>query len=74
MAHAASSETVQSFLHANVVPARLEPRLAPALASTEEQLLQSPQGVLAAWRLGVGPAVLLVHGWGGRQLTLGAAH
>jgi pimeloyl-ACP methyl ester carboxylesterase len=60
----ASSETVQSFLHANVVPARrAEPRLAPALASTEKQLVPSPQGVLAAWRLGDGPAVLLVHGW-----------
>ena len=64
MPDAASSETVQSFLHANVVPARrAEPRLAPALASTEKQLVPSPQGVLAAWRLGDGPAVLLVHGW-----------
>ena len=60
----ASSETVQSFLRANVVPARrAEPRLAPALASTEKQLVPSPQGVLAAWRLGDDPAVLLVHGW-----------
>jgi pimeloyl-ACP methyl ester carboxylesterase len=64
MPEESSDETVQAFLRANVVPARrAEPRLAPALASTEKQLVPSPQGVLAAWRLGDGPAVLLVHGW-----------
>ena len=55
---------MESFLRANVVPARRpEPRLAPALASIEKQLVPSPQGEVVAWRLGDGPAVLLVHGW-----------
>jgi pimeloyl-ACP methyl ester carboxylesterase len=60
----AGSAEVQSFLRANVVPARRpEPRLAAALASVEQQRVASPQGVVAAWRIGQGPAVLLVHGW-----------
>jgi pimeloyl-ACP methyl ester carboxylesterase len=61
---AGSAEEVQDFLRVNVVPKRrAEPRLAPALASVESQIVPSPQGKLAAWRVGEGPAVLLVHGW-----------
>jgi pimeloyl-ACP methyl ester carboxylesterase len=64
MARAASDDAVNAFLRANVVPARRsEPRLAAALASVEMQRVASPQGVVAAWRVGQGAAVLLVHGW-----------
>jgi pimeloyl-ACP methyl ester carboxylesterase len=57
-------EAVQAFLRANVVPRRLrEPRVAERLASSPPTAVPSPHGVLAAWRLGDGPAVLLVHGW-----------
>jgi pimeloyl-ACP methyl ester carboxylesterase len=57
-------ETVQKFLRANVVPGRLrEPRVADRLRSVPRTLVASPHGALAAWRLGTGPAVLLVHGW-----------
>jgi hypothetical protein len=64
MTREASAETVQQFLRANVVPARrAEPRLAAELASVEKQSVRSPEEMLAAWRRGHGPAVLLVHGW-----------
>ncbi len=55
---------VDAFLRANVVPARRpEPRLAEGLVSVDRRLVPSPQGIVAAWRIGKGPAVLLVHGW-----------
>ena len=58
------ADAVQVFLRANVVPARrAEPRLADCLASVDRTLVPSPQGPVAAWRIGDGPAVLLVHGW-----------
>jgi len=64
MAEEPSAEAVAAFLRSNVVPARrAEPRLAERLTSVERQLVPSPDGLLAAWRLGGGPAVLLVHGW-----------
>jgi pimeloyl-ACP methyl ester carboxylesterase len=64
MPGAGSAHDVQSFLRANVVPGRRrEPRLAAALATVEQQRVASPQGSVAAWRVGAGPAVLLVHGW-----------
>jgi pimeloyl-ACP methyl ester carboxylesterase len=64
MPGAGSAEDVQAFLRVNVVPKRrAEPRLAPALESVEKQFVPSSQGEVAAWRLGEGPAVLLVHGW-----------
>ena len=64
MSGAGTGDEVQAFLRVNVVPKRrAEPRLAPALASVEKQIVPSPQGKLAAWRVGEGPAVLLVHGW-----------
>jgi pimeloyl-ACP methyl ester carboxylesterase len=48
----------------NVVPPRREePRLADALVSIERQMVPSRQGAVAAWRVGEGPAVLLVHGY-----------
>jgi pimeloyl-ACP methyl ester carboxylesterase len=64
MSGAGSADEVQAFLRVNVVPKRrAEPRLAPALESVEKQVVPSSQGGLAAWRVGEGPAVLLVHGW-----------
>lgn len=64
MAEEGFADAVEAFLRINVVPARRpEPRLAEGLVSVDRQLVASPQGVLAAWRIGDGPAVLLVHGW-----------
>lgn len=38
---------------------RARPRIAPALADAEHRMVNG----VAAWRLGQGPAVLMVHGW-----------
>ena len=40
-----------------------EPRLAEELADAERVDVPTPHGAVAAWRMGEGPAVLLVHGW-----------
>jgi pimeloyl-ACP methyl ester carboxylesterase len=40
-----------------------EPRLAEQLAEVERIDVGTPHGNVAAWRVGAGPAVLLVHGW-----------
>ena len=37
--------------------------MAERLATVERRLVPADDGSLAAWRLGTGPAVLLVHGW-----------
>jgi pimeloyl-ACP methyl ester carboxylesterase len=42
---------------------RAAPRLAAALASVERHDVATPHGRVAAWRIGEGPAVLMVHGW-----------
>lgn len=42
---------------------RARPRVARPLAEAEHQEITTPFGPVAAWRLGEGPAVLLVHGW-----------
>jgi len=42
---------------------RVRPRLARKLADAEDLEVQTPHGPVMAWRLGVGPASLLVHGW-----------
>lgn len=42
---------------------RIRPRVARGLAAAEHQEIVTPFGAVAAWRLGEGPAVLLVHGW-----------
>jgi pimeloyl-ACP methyl ester carboxylesterase len=40
-----------------------EPRLATQLAGVETVHVDTAHGNVAAWRVGTGPAVLLVHGW-----------
>ena len=42
---------------------RVRPRLARQLADGEDLQVDTPHGPVMAWRLGVGPATLLVHGW-----------
>jgi len=57
-------DEVQAFLLGEVRPARLrEPRRADLLEGVEPETVPSRAGRLAAWRIGNGPAVLLVHGW-----------
>ncbi len=45
---------------------RASPREQAALAAGEPFLVAAGRETLRAWRFGAGPAVLLVHGWGGR--------
>jgi pimeloyl-ACP methyl ester carboxylesterase len=42
---------------------RARPRLARKLYDAEDMEVATPNGPVQAWRLGVGPASLLVHGW-----------
>jgi pimeloyl-ACP methyl ester carboxylesterase len=42
---------------------RARPRLAEPLQDAEDHRIDTPVGPVIAWRLGQGPAVLLVHGW-----------
>jgi pimeloyl-ACP methyl ester carboxylesterase len=42
---------------------RVRPRLAEPLRDAEDHPVDTPIGTVMAWRLGSGPAVLLVHGW-----------
>jgi pimeloyl-ACP methyl ester carboxylesterase len=57
-------DDVQQFLLALVRPTRRRaPRRADRFDGVAPTMVQSPAGPLAAWRLGTGPAVLLVHGW-----------
>ncbi len=42
---------------------RVRPRLAEPLHDAEDRVVETPVGRVTAWRLGAGPAVLLVHGW-----------
>lgn len=42
---------------------RARPRVSRALADAEDIAVETPAGEVAAWRLGEGPAVLMVHGW-----------
>ena len=42
---------------------RTRPRLARQLAGGEDLEVDTPHGAVMAWRLGIGPATLLVHGW-----------
>jgi pimeloyl-ACP methyl ester carboxylesterase len=42
---------------------RARPRLAEPLHEAEDRQIDTPVGPVMAWRLGAGPAALLVHGW-----------
>jgi pimeloyl-ACP methyl ester carboxylesterase len=42
---------------------RARPRVSRALAEAADHNLVTPFGEIAAWKLGEGPAVLMVHGW-----------
>lgn len=42
---------------------RARPRVAEAFRDAEAVQVETPNGKIAAWRLGAGPAVLCVHGW-----------
>lgn len=42
---------------------RVRPRIAEALRDAEDREVDTPYGKVMAWRLGKGPATLLVHGW-----------
>jgi len=42
---------------------RVRPRLARMLHEAEDQEVATPTGAIMAWRLGGGPATLMVHGW-----------
>ena len=58
------AEAVQDFYRSQGIPSRRpEPRLAERFVDVERRSVPFSDGMLAAWRLGTGPAVLLVHGW-----------
>src|SRR5580704_7203115 len=42
---------------------RVRPRLARKLHEAEDQEVDIGAGAVMAWRLGAGPATLMVHGW-----------
>lgn len=42
---------------------RARPRIAAPFRDAEDFQIETPEGKIAAWRLGSGPAVLCVHGW-----------
>jgi pimeloyl-ACP methyl ester carboxylesterase len=52
---------------------RARPRLSRALYDAEDRQIPVASGEVAAWRLGDGPAVLLVHGWEDDQALWGPA-
>jgi pimeloyl-ACP methyl ester carboxylesterase len=57
-------EMVQALLDRVCKPRRWgDPELAAALAGIDPVMVPTPHGAVAAWRVGTGPATLLVHGW-----------
>lgn len=54
----------EELIEALTIPKRrVRPRLAEPLRAATEQDVETTSGPVRAWRLGKGPAVLLVHGW-----------
>jgi pimeloyl-ACP methyl ester carboxylesterase len=54
----------RALLESWAVPRRrARPRVSRAMIEAEEHQIDTPSGPVAAWRLGAGPAILLVHGW-----------
>jgi pimeloyl-ACP methyl ester carboxylesterase len=60
-----SDVAAEQLLQAMMAPPRRRkvPRIAEPLHQVEMQEVKGPQGKIAAWRIGEGPAVLLVHGF-----------
>lgn len=59
-----TDDVAEAFLRAVVGPRRRDaPRLADAFRDIDVQMVPTPAGRVAAWRVGDGPAALLVHGW-----------
>lgn len=57
-------EEAEELIDALLYPKRrARPRLAEPLRMAQEHEVDTPFGPVKAWRLGKGPAVLLVHGW-----------
>ena len=57
-------DAVQEFLRAYAVPKRLrDARVSDRLSAVEPTVVPTRWGDLMAWRLGAGPAILVVHGW-----------
>jgi pimeloyl-ACP methyl ester carboxylesterase len=60
----AIDEEAERFLSTAMRPRRrARPRLAEPLRQAVDHIVSTPDAEIAAWRLGEGPAVLLVHGW-----------
>lgn len=59
-----TDEQAEQFLEAMMRPRRrARPRVAEPFLDLDAVEVKTPVGTIAAWRLGEGPAVLLVHGW-----------
>lgn len=57
-------EMVHTLLDRVCKPRRWrDPELATPLVGTDPVMVPTPHGAVAAWRVGTGPATLLVHGW-----------
>jgi pimeloyl-ACP methyl ester carboxylesterase len=64
VAGSASDDAARAFLREYAVPKRRRAaRVSERLESVGPTVVPTRWGDLAAWRLGSGPAVLLVHGW-----------
>lgn len=54
----------EELIEALTIPKRrVRPRIAEPLRAAAEHDVETPSGPVRAWRLGKGPAVLLIHGW-----------
>jgi pimeloyl-ACP methyl ester carboxylesterase len=57
-------EMVERVLLRVTTPRRArEPQLAAPLVDVDRVMVPTPAGAVAAWRLGDGPATMLIHGW-----------
>ncbi|WP_158595755.1 alpha/beta fold hydrolase [Oleomonas cavernae] len=65
------SPTPAQAAHAFITPHLFKAK-APAASPVPDLHVAGPQGDLGVWTAGSGPAVLLVHGWEGNHLDLGA--
>jgi pimeloyl-ACP methyl ester carboxylesterase len=59
-----TNEATAAFFRSVVTPRQRErPRLSETLRAVEARRIATPHGTVTAWRIGDGPATLLVHGW-----------